>query len=99
MSDTGLPLIKDNPDMLSLAHPHCADIDIEGTYPNLEDCMNISNETTYRELGTIQGFTDEERRSIGINLSGGVVNSVELCTKLFTLPSYEQIEAIYLTHR
>ena len=61
--------------------------------------MNISNETTYRELGTIQGFTDEERRSIGINLSGGVVNSVELCTKLFGLPNYEQLEAIYLAHR
>ena len=99
MSDTGLPLIKDNPEILSLAHPHCADIDIEGTYPNLEDCMNISNETTYRELGTIQGFTDEERRAIGINLSGGVVNSVELCTTLLGLPTYEQMEAIYLEHR
>lgn len=99
MSDTGMRLVKDNPDIRTLAHPHCADIDIEGTYPNLEDCMNISNETTYRELGTIQGFTDEERRSIGINLSGGVVNSVELCTMLLGLPNYQQMEEIYLQHR
>ena len=99
MSDTGLPLIKDNPDIRTLAHPHCADIDIEGTYPNLEDVMNISNETTYRELGTIQGFTDQDRRAIGINLSGGVVNSVELCTTLLGLPNFQQMEEIYLANR
>lgn len=99
MSDSGLRLVKDNQDIRSLAHPHCADIDIEGTYPNLEDCMNISNETTYRELGTIQGLTDEERRAAGINLSGGIVNSVELCTSLLGLPNFEQMEAIYLANR
>lgn len=99
MSDTGLTLIKDNVDVKSLAYPHCADIDIEGTYPNLEDGMNISNETTYRELGMIQGLTDEERRAVGINLSGGVVNAVELCTHLFCLPNFEEMEKIYLANR
>lgn len=99
MSDTGLALIKDNPDVQSLSYPHCADIDIEGTYPNLEDCMNISNETTYRELGVIQGLTDEERRAVGINLSGGIVNAIEMGTDLLGLPNFKQMEEIYLANR
>lgn len=74
-------------------------IDIEATYPTLEDVCNISKETTYRELGCIYGLTDEERRAVGVNLTGGVSNAVEICTNVFKLPSYLEVERIYLENR
>lgn len=78
---------------------HCTDIDIEGTYPNVEDVMNISNETTYRELHQIQGLTEQERREFGINLTGGVSNAMEICCKVFGLPNMFQMLEIYKANR
>ena len=61
--------------------------------------MNISNETTYRELHAIQGIPDHKRRQIGINLSGGIVNAVEQCHELFQLPTLIQLDQIYSEHK
>ena len=98
MADIGYKLVKDA-DNITLAFDNCADIDIEATYPTLEDVCNISKETTYRELGCIYGLTDEERRAVGVNLTGGVSNAVEICTNVFKLPSYLEVERIYLENR
>lgn len=99
MYNNGQPLIEELPGVNSMGRAHCADIDIEGTYPNVEDVMNISNETTYRELHAIQGIPDHKRRQIGINLSGGIVNAVEQCHELFQLPTLIQLDQIYSEHR
>lgn len=58
--------------------------------------MNISKETTYRELHLIRGLTEDERRQVGINLSGGVSNAVEICNKVLQLPSLSQLGDIYM---
>lgn len=99
MAPNGLNLISDVPNLSSMARAHCADIDIEGTYPNEEDAMNISNETTYREMCAIKGLTEAKRRQIGINLSGGIVNSIELCKDIFLLPTLCELDLIYGEHR
>lgn len=96
MHDNGIPIIKELPDTNSMARAHCCDIDIEGTYPNGEDIMNISKETTYRELHLIRGLTEADRRQVGINLSGGVANAVEICNKVLQLPSLSQLGEIYM---
>lgn len=99
MHDNGIPIIKELPHVNSMARAHCCDIDIEGTYPNGEDIMNISKETTYRELHLIRGLTEDERRQVGIDLSGGVSNAVEICTKVLQLPSLSQLGDIYMKHK
>lgn len=96
MHDNGIPIVKEMPDVNSMARAHCCDIDIEGTYPNGEDIMNISKETTYRELHLIRGLTEADRRNVGINLSGGVSNAVEICVKVLQLPSLSQLGDIYM---
>lgn len=65
----------------------------------MEDAANISNETTYRELCAIKGLPDHKRRQIGINLSGGIVNSIELCHDLFELPNMLELDRLYGEHR
>lgn len=95
MHDNGIAVIKELPHLRSMARAHCGDIDIEGTYPNGEDIMNISKETTYRELCMIQGLTEKERRVVGINLSGGITNAVEICQKVLCLPGLMELGDIY----
>lgn len=52
--------------------------------------MNISKETTYRELCKMRGIPEHVQREIGINLTGGVANAVEICHNAFKLPTPEQ---------
>lgn len=99
MHDNGIPIIKEMPLTNSMARAHCCDIDIEGTYPNGEDIMNISKETTYRELHLIRGLTENDRRQVGINLSGGVANAVEICNKVLSLPALAELGDIYMAHK
>lgn len=69
---------------------HLADLDIEGTYPTIQVVANISKETTLRELSRIKNITDRQQRMIGINLSGGVVNAVEIGNMAFQLPTLSE---------
>lgn len=61
--------------------------------------MNISKETTYRELHLIRGLSEDDRRQVGINLSGSVSNAVEICVKVLQLPSLSQLGDIYMKHK
>lgn len=99
MYDNGISIVKEMPDVNSQCRAHCGDIDIEGTYPNGEDIMNISKETTYRELCQIQGLTEADRRIVGINMSGGVSNAIEICNKVLQLPALSELGDIYMKHR
>lgn len=40
-----------------------------------------------RELSHIDGFTDNQRRVIGLNLTGGVANALELSTMVYKTPT------------
>ena len=87
MGSEGLRLIKELPKAISRCFIMCADIDIEGTYPTLEDVLNIAKETTARELSSIEGLPEHKRREIGINVSGGPVNAIEICVEVMGLPT------------
>lgn len=77
MGNEGLHVIEGS-DIPSLIFAMLADLDIVGTYPTLEILLNISKETTHREVVRIEGISEENQRRIGINLSGGRVNSIEI---------------------
>jgi hypothetical protein len=96
VKDTGLHAIEELPNYASLIWGHVADLDITGTYPTTEGLMNISKETTVAELVRIEGLDDRTQRSIGINLTGGHVNAVEICTRVFKAPTFDVLLADYL---
>lgn len=66
----------------SMFYIHNADLDIVSTYPKVGIMLNISKETCVLELAQIQGVNGTERRSIGINLTGGKTNALILATRV-----------------
>lgn len=91
LDDTGICLFDELPNIRSTIRCMVADLDIEGTYPNVEDIMNISRETTFRELDKIKGLSLEKRRMVGINLTGGVTNAMEICIETLKLPTPDML--------
>lgn len=94
-NDTGIAFIKDLPSVKSMIRIHLADLDIEGTYPTIEVVANISKETTMRELSKIEGITEDNQRVIGINMSGGYANALEICQMSFGLVTPERWLQLY----
>ena len=93
--DTGISVIKDLPSVKSMIRIHLADLDIEGTYPTIEVVANISKETTVRELSRIEGLTEDDQRMVGINLSGGHANALEICQMTMGLATPEKWLELY----
>jgi hypothetical protein len=91
VDDNGLPLIEEAPHIRSMLRAHVSDLDIEGTYPNVEDICNISKETTMIEVYQIDGVPDPVRRAIGVNLTAGAVNAIEIGQRAFNLPTSNEL--------
>lgn len=90
MDNNGLCIIEGMETTRSMLRIHNADSDVAGTYPHEQMVFNMSKETTLRELSRIRGLTEWQRRSIGINLSGGPVNALEICHTAFGFPTLTQ---------
>lgn len=71
-------------------------LDVEGTYPNVEIICNISKQTTACEIIKIEGVDERIQRSIGINLTGGHVNAVEICTRVYKAPTFDTLLSDYM---
>lgn len=52
--------------------------------------MNLSKETTAIEVVRIEGLSEKAQRRIGINMTGGVANAIELCSEIYDLPAPEE---------
>lgn len=89
--DDGIQVIEELPDVNTFMRVHVADLDVEGTYPNEQVLFNISKATTAKEVAQIQGISEEIRRAVGINLSGGHVNAVEIVCDLYGAPTLDQL--------
>lgn len=84
IEEFGIKLVED---LLrdSMFYIHNADLDIVSTYPKVGIMLNISKETCVLELAKIQNVNGTERRSIGINLTGGKTNALILAKKVLKL--------------
>ncbi|QNR51692.1 DNA polymerase [Xanthomonas phage Xoo-sp14] len=89
--DDGLCLIEEMPDHPTAIFTHVADCDAVGTYPTLEVVMNISKETTLRELCMMRDIPEEVQRAQGINLTGGTTNAMEIVRTLYNAPSMDTL--------
>ena len=97
--DNGLALIKEFPNIHTSIRAHVADLDVSGAYPNTEDFMNISKETTYRELCRIKGVNDLAIRRAGINMTAAITNAVEISCDLFGLPTFDTLLEAFETEQ
>jgi hypothetical protein len=59
--------------------------------PNSGVCMNLSKETTKKEIISVEGVDEHTRRMCTINLSAGHVNALEICTNLLGMPTLDQM--------
>lgn len=48
--------------------------------------MNISKETTFRELSKIRGIPMDIQRQVSINLTGGKTNAYEIAAQIHNMP-------------
>lgn len=90
----GLFLIKELPTVRSGVRMAVSDADIGSTYPNGEILMNLSKMTTMMEVGRIAGVLSSKQRLVGINLTGGPVNAIEIMTDIMKAPNpFELLDA------
>lgn len=91
LEEDGVQLVEETPGVHSLARTEVADLDVTATYPTEQIAANISKETTTKELISIDGIDDKDRRAIGINFSGGSNNAIEICVALYKAPTPNQL--------
>lgn len=53
--------------------------------------MNISKETTFRELCRLKGVPESVQRLAGINLTVPRVNAVEIACTVFGAPTFDEL--------
>lgn len=91
VADNGVAVFDDLPDQRSSLHGHVYDLDCVSTYPTTGEVMNISRETTFRELTSMEGIDEEVQRRAGINLTGGKMNALEICTDTMFFPDLHDL--------
>lgn len=89
VDDNGLRIISENPWLATNIRIHVGDLDVAASYPNGETVLNISKETTCKELVSIEGIPEYTQRMATINFSGGRTNAVEISCNLFNLPTLD----------
>lgn len=90
----GVPLIKELPTVRSGVRKAVSDADIGSTYPNGEILMNLSKMTTMMEVCRVAGVLPSKQRLLGVNLTGGPVNAIEIMTDVMKAPNpFELLEA------
>lgn len=101
IEDNGLKLIKEYPELRTNFRGNNADLDATAAYPSGGCVYNICKETTYREIVKIEDVSEYDKRMMGLNLSGGHTNSVQVACVLCGLPTMhqflEQFEKDHLT--
>lgn len=87
----GAFMIKELPTVRSGVRRAVSDADIGSTYPNGEILMNLSKMTTMMEVGRVAGVLPSKQRLLGINLTGGPVNAIEIMTDVMRAPNSWQL--------
>lgn len=93
--DSGLYVFKDYPGLRTNFYAFCGDLDVKSSYPYGQWIFNMSRMTTVRELISIEGVTDADRRIQGLNLSGGRSNAIEFATVIYKLPTLAELDKFY----
>jgi hypothetical protein len=61
--------------------------------------LNIARETTVMEFSAMKGISELHRREVGVNLTAGRVNALEICQKILAAPKLDDLLKAYLEHK
>jgi predicted ATP-grasp superfamily ATP-dependent carboligase len=73
-------------------------LDVRASYPTTEQVMNVSKETTSKEIISIQGIEENIQRNQTINWAAGRSNAAEIANQLFSLPTLDEMLAAFVAH-
>ena len=91
----GLDIAKDFPGVHTNLRGMVYDSDAVAAYPNCISTMNVSKETTKREVIRIDGIPEEVFRLQNLNLMSGPINAVEYCVNMFNFPPLAKLGQLY----
>lgn len=93
---SGLQCIEEDTTIKTNARAFVSDSDAVSSYPSDISALNVSKETTRREIIDIIGIPGSLFRRQNINLaSSSRVNAVEYCTEMFNFPSLPELLKLY----
>lgn len=95
----GLDCVKQFPGYQTLIFTQVADLDIVSTYPNVSQILNIARETCVMEFSRMSGISEQYRREVGVNLTAGRGNAVEIGQKILGAPSLDDMLAKFQAHK
>lgn len=99
VSDAGMRLFDELPDQRSSMYAHVYDLDCVSTYPTTEEVLNISRETTFRELSRMENLDESVQRTAGLNLTGGKINALEICMSTMNFPHPDVLLQAFLVEQ
>jgi hypothetical protein len=96
MTESGLKCIEEDRELATNVYCYVADSDAISSYPSDMSALNVSKETTLRELIGMDEVPEHLFRMQNINLLSGPTNAIEYCTTMFQLPKPEELLQLYL---
>lgn len=96
VANNGVSLCKELPHLRSKLRLHTLDLDLKSAYPHGEIILNISKETTYRELCKVVGVPEKDLRRVCVNQTAARVNAVEICQDIMKAPTLEELYADFV---
>lgn len=97
--NNGLKVIEELPDLRTNMRGHVYDADATAAYPSCIMVANVSKETTFREVITIEGIDETLFRKQNMNLMSGDVNAIEYCVNMFQLPNLDEMLEQYISNK
>ena len=96
VEENGLQLLEEAPHVHSMIRVHVADLDVASSYPNTGSFMNMSMETTARELVGVDGVDEYDKRMSGLNLTAARTNAVECSHTFFNFPTMDSLRTAFI---
>lgn len=96
VAENGLQLLEEAPHVHSMIRVHVADLDVASSYPNTGSFMNMSMETTARELVGVDGVDEYDKRMSGLNLTAARTNAVECSRTFFNFPTMDSLHTAFI---
>lgn len=87
----GINILEELPDVSSEIFTYVSDLDVSAAYPTAQVILNISKETTYREICKVKGVGETRKRYAGINLLAGPVNAYSVTRDLMKAPKFDDL--------
>jgi len=93
LANNGLRCIEGMPEAVTRIYLGVCDIDILSSYPSVNSALNVSKETTMKEIISIEGILESVFRANNMMLSTGT-DKVRYAEEMFGLASLTELEEI-----